>query len=351
MSEHEAKPTPELLKLHFGKNKEGRWAIEAMTGIPLRPRDGDGEGFFTIQDDLVAAQPAFLGTIKFVLGQSIVPVVAQVQGERVLRCLGTGFFISCSGLLVTAAHVITDPIERQYGGVKELDDLSWHVGDLKLGVMIPINPLLQADGYIFRDIEWAVFLGARTEHPLPIAGVNLKLTSDTAICKVSPIAEGIPHQPHLIVQSGLIGKGMAVGKTATAVGYGQMQNVELARESDRVISGDFFFDLHASTGAILERFPDNLTERHVPTPGACFSAALQLPAGMSGSPIFDDEGIYVHGVVSKGWEDESGLAKLGYGSMLAHSLGLPIKPLGNKSLLELHKVDDHGFPKLSGPDL
>jgi hypothetical protein len=351
MSEHAAKPILELLKLHFGKNKEGRWAIEAMKGIQLRPRDGDGEGFFKIQDDLVAAQPAFLGTIKFVLGQSIVPVVAHVQGERVLRCLGTGFFISCSGLLVTAAHVITDPIERQYGGVKELDDLTWDAGDLKLGVMIPLNPLLQADGYIFRNIEWAVFLGARTEHPLPIAGVNLKLTSDTAICKVSPIAEGIPHQPLAIVQSGLIGKGMAVGKTATAVGYGQMQNVELARESDSVMSGDFFFDLHASTGVILERFPDNLTERHVPTPGACFSAALQLPAGMSGSPIFDDEGIYVHGVVSKGWVDESGLAKLGYGSMLAHSLRLPIKPLGNKSLLELHKANDHGFPKVSAPDL
>lgn len=351
MPEHEAKPTLELFKLHFGRNKEGRWAIKGMKGIPLRPRDGDRNDFFTIQNDLVAEQPDFLGTIKFVLGQSIVPVVAQVPGEAVLRCLGTGFFISCSGLLVTAAHVITDPIERRYGGVKELDGLMWHAGDLKLGVMIPQNPFLQADGYIFRDIEWSVFLGARTENPLPIAGVNLKLTSDTAICKVSPIAEGVPHQPLAIVQSGLIGKGMAVGKTATAVGYGQMRNVELARESDSVISGDFFFDLHASTGVILERFPDNLTERHVPTPGACFSAALQLPAGMSGSPIFDDEGIYVHGVVSKGWVDESGVAKFGYGSMLAHSLQLPIKPLGNKSLLELHKADEHGFPKLRVPDL
>jgi hypothetical protein len=250
-------------------------------------------------------------------------------------------------LLVTAAHVITDPIERQYGRVAELDNRTWHAGDLKLGVMIPLNPLLQGEGYIFRDIEWATFLGERTEHPLPIAGVNLKLTSDTAICKVSPLAEDIPHQPLAIVQSGLIGTGMAVGKSATAIGYGEMQNVELARESDRVISGNFFFNLHASTGAILERFPDNLTERQVPTPGACFSAALQLPAGMSGSPIFDDEGIYVHGVVSIGWVDEGGLARFGYGSMLAHSLGLPIKPLGNKSLLELHKASDHGFPKLS----
>lgn len=217
--------------------------------------------------------------------------------------------------------------------------------------MIPLNPLLQTDGYIFCAIEWATFLSERSEHPLPIAGVNLKLTSDTAICKVSPIGEGIPHQPLAIVQSGLIGTGMAVGKTATAIGYGEMQDVELAQESDRIISGKFFFDLHASTGLILERFPDNLTKRHVPTPGACFSASLQLPAGMSGSPIFDDEGIYVHGVVSKGWVEEGGPARFGYRSMLAHSLRLPIKPLGNKSLLELHNADEHGFPKLGGPGL
>jgi hypothetical protein len=37
--------------------------------------------------------------------------------------------------------------------------------------------------------------------------------------------------------------------------------------------------------------------------------------------------------------------------MLAYSLGLPIKPLGNKTLLDLQKSDDHGFPILSGPGL
>jgi hypothetical protein len=342
----------ELLKLYFGKNKDSKWAIQFMKGVRLRTGDGNGEGFFPIQDDLFVAQPAFLGTTKFVLGQSIVPVVAHVQGERVLRCLGTGFFVSCSGLLITAAHVITDPIERQYGGVKEIDELMWHASELKLGVMIPLNPLLQGDGYIFRDIEWAEFLASRAQHPLPFAGVNLKLTSDTAICKVSPIAEGIPHQPLAIVQSGLTGTGMMVGKTATAIGYGRMQeNVELTQESGHVVSGNFPFELHASTGSILERFPDNLKEQRVPTPGACFSVALELPGGMSGSPIFDEEGIYVHGVVSKGWVDESGPARFGYGSMLAHSLGLPIRQLDHKSLLELHEVDDHGFPKLKVPGL
>lgn len=341
--------TPEILKLYMGRKKDGKWGIQSMIGIPLEPSEGRTDGFYSLADDLVMAQPNFLGTRRFVIGQSIVPIVAHVQGEHVLRCLGTGFFVSCSGLLITAAHVIIDPIERQYGGAKEIDRLTWHASDLKLGVMIPLNPLTQGDGYIFRDIEWSAFLGSQTDQPLPIVGVNLRLTSDTAICKVSPIADGIPHQPLAIVQSGLVGTGMTVGKTATAIGYGQMKDVELAQESNSLVSGEFSFGVHVSTGKILERFPNNGVERQVPTPGACFSAELQLPGGMSGSPIFDDEGIYVHGVVSKGWVDEDGPARFGFGSMLSHSLHLPIRSLGNKSLFELHKEDEHGFPKLSGP--
>ena len=340
----------ELLKLFFGQRHDGAWEIQGLKSIPLNPHGSEGSNFYRVKDDLVLANPPFAGTVKWALGQSIVPVVAQVRSEAVLRCLGTGFFISCTGLLVTAAHVITDPIERRYGGVRELDDQSWHMGDLKLGVLIPRNPLLQGPGYIFRDVEWAGFLGERSDRPLPISGVNLKLTSDTAICKVSPIAYGVPHQPLSIIQSGLIGNGMAVGKTATAVGHAGMRDVELKQEKEGFVSGEFRFDLHVSTGAVLEHFPDNLVTRQVPTPGACFSASLKLPAGMSGSPIFDDERIYVHGVVSKGWEDENGPTDFGFGSMLAHSLALPIKPLSNRTLLELQKSNDHGMPKLSIPD-
>jgi Trypsin-like peptidase domain len=352
MVEQEPQRTRAILKTHFHKRNDGKWAIDALKSIPLKPRDGSADDdFFSIEDDLVVDRPSLLGTIRSVLGQSIVPIVAQVPGEPVLRCLGTGFFISCSGFLITAAHVITAPIEKQYGSVTELDNRTWNFGSLVLGVMIPLNPVLQGSGYFFRDIEWATFLATRAEDPLPIRGVDLKLTSDTAICKVSPIAEGVPHQPLAIVQPGLVGTGMAVGKSATAIGYGEMRNVELQQHSQSVVSGDFSFGLHASTGAILERFPDNMTKRQVPTPGACFSAALRLPAGMSGSPIFDDEGIYVHGVVSKGWVDESGPARFGYGSMLAPSMGLRIEPLDNKTLRELSESDDHGFPQLRGPGI
>ena len=342
----------ELLKVHFNNNTSGKWFIDAITGISLNPREGDKSDFFLIRDDLINTQSvAFLGTTGFALGRSIVPVVAHVQGESVLRCLGTGFFISCSGLLVTAAHVITDPIERQYGGVSEHKDLTWYAKNLHLGVLIPRNQLFGAGGYFYRPVEYATFLSEPQDCMLPISGVDLKLKSDIAICKVMAIREEAPYQPLTIVQSGIVGKGMAVGKTATAVGYGGMRDVELIRESAHVFSGEFSLDLYASRGVIEERFPDNFVEPCVPTPGPCFSAAMQLPGGMSGSPIFDEEGIYVHGVVSKGWVDENGPTRFGFGSMLAPSMGLPIRFLGDQSLLDLFEDDEHGFAKLRGPGL
>src|SRR5690606_6164544 len=150
-------------------------------------------------------------------------------------------------------------------------------------------------------------------------GIELKLNADSAICKVQQLAPDIPHQPLAIVQNGLAGTGIAVGKTATAIGYAGMQNIPLdPSNNDRMIEKPEF-DLHVSTGKIIEHIPDNAISKSATSPGPCFSASMKFPPGMSGSPIFDDERIYVHGVVSKGWEGSDGLEALGYGSMLAPS--------------------------------
>jgi hypothetical protein len=336
----------EFMKILFALGPNDVWQIQDLKTLRLDPADNSDANLYPIKDGLFLANPPFIGTIRYMMGQSIVPVVARVTGENVLRCLGTGFFVSCTGLLITAAHVIIDPIERNYGGVKALDDQTWHLGASGLGVMLPINPIGGTSGYIYREIEWAGFLAQRTEHPLPIRGIDLRLTSDTAICKVVPIAKGVPYQPLPIVQPALRGLGMAVGKTVTVLGYPTMHHVELSQVDDRTMSGDFRFDLHVSKGQILERFPDNAQTKQVFAPGACFSASAKWPGGMSGSPIFDDERIYVHGVVSTGLEDEHGVADIGYGSMLAECLALPIKPLNGKSLLDLQASGDHGIPQL-----
>lgn len=52
--------------------------------------------------------------------------------------------------------------------------------------MLRTNPLFQKEGYFFREIEWSGFLAERADNPLPIRGVDLKLNSDTTICKVKP---------------------------------------------------------------------------------------------------------------------------------------------------------------------
>ena len=283
------------------------------------------------------------------MGQSIVPIVAMVTGESIIRCLGTGFFIGCDGLLVTAAHVVTDPIERKYGGVREVDQKNWSMGDLKLGVMVRTNSFDQP-GYFFCPIEWATFLGDRSECPLPIAASDLRLTVDTAICKVTPFSEKIPFQPLSIIQPGIRGVGLNIGKGATAIGYAGMHDIDLKIENGRVEVGKFQFDLHVSRGKILERFPNNGIDKEVSTPGPCFSASLKLPPGMSGSPILDEDKIYVHGVASKGLADGNGPTDLSYGSMLAASLRLRLPQLANKSLLDFMLAEEQGITGLSIPD-
>ena len=72
---------------------------------------------------------------------------------------------------------------------------------------------------------------------------------------------------------------------------------------------------------------------------------------MSEGPIFDSEGIYVHGVISKGWENESGPEKFSFGSMLRPSMGLPISRMNGASLDDLQKRPSEGMAVLRGPGL
>jgi hypothetical protein len=126
-----------------------------------------------------------------------------------------------------------------------------------------------------------------------------------------------------LVQSGLIGTGMGVGSEAHALGYADMSDFEINVNGARqVVIAPPQFNLHGSVGKIIHFFPDNLTQRHVPTPGPCFSFGAKVPGGMSGGPILDKEGVYVHGVVSKGWENEDGPENFSFGSMLRPSMGI-----------------------------
>lgn len=341
-----------VLKTFWQQNRDGVYGMVAIKGLDLLGPDDTGADFFAVRNDVVITQhPPIGGTIKSVMGESIVPVVALVAGEQRVRCVGTAFFVSCSGLLITAAHVITDPIDRKYGNIKQGDDASLLAHEMQFGVLVPNNPLFQIPGHSFFPFEWAMFLAEQRPLPLSFMGLDLKLTSDIAICKVTPRLGNYPHQPLTIVQSGIAGTGMGVGSDAYALGYAGMADFDIDLNPAGQIIGQKKFNLQGSTGKLIEFFPTNFEKQMVPTPGPCFSFGAKIPGGMSGGPIFDREGIYVHGVVSKGWKDESGLEKFSFGSMLRPSMSLPIARMNGASLDDLQKRPSEGMAVLRGRGL
>ena len=340
-----------IMKLFWQQRQDGAYAIVEMKGLDLLGPERSGQEFFAIRDDIVITQtPPIGGTIRSILGESIVPVVAVANGEQSVRCIGTAFFVSCSGLLITAAHVITDPIDRRYGNVREGDDQVIQTQGLAFGVLVPNNPLLQAPGFAFYPFEWSMLMAQPRDVPFSFKGVDVKITYDIAICKVPARTDtNYPHQPLTLVQSGLIGVGVRVGSDAHALGYAGMSDFEInVNAARRIVIAPPQFNLHGSVGKIIEFFPDNLTKRDVSTPGPCFSFGARIPGGMSGGPIFDKEGAYVHGVVSKGWENEDGPENFGFGSMLRPSMGIPIARMGGKSLDETQKGQTEGIAILRG---
>lgn len=54
---------------------------------------------------------------------------------------------------------------------------------------------------------------------------------------------------------------------------------------------------------------------------------------------------------ARDWTARSGVEKLGYGSMLRPSLGLPIARVDNRSLQQLRATGNQGMPILNGPGL
>jgi hypothetical protein len=247
--------------------------------------------------------------------------------------------------------VITDPIDRKYGNVKEGDDASLRAHKMDFGVLVPNNPLFQIPGYSFFPFEWSMFLAEQRPVPLTFMGLDLKLTSDIAICKVPEKLGTYPHQPLTIVQSGIVGIGMGVGSYACAFGYAGMADFDIDLNPARQITAHKKFNLYGSTGKLIEFFPNNFDKKVVPTPGPCFSFGAKIPGGMTGGPIFDREGIYVHGVISKGWEDETGPERFSFGSMLRPSMGLPISRMNGASLDDLQKRPSEGMAVLQGPGL
>lgn len=345
-----------ILKTIWRKNETGVWAGYDLKGINLRPREGDSKDYFKISNEinLMTQRPgpvmnnffATFGTTEFLVRQSIVPIVAWNDGDEEIRCIGTGFFISASGLLMSAAHVIRDPVDENYSSVTQIDKNSHKLGEkLRFGILLPANPAMQNAPFLIHPavreakwflcpFEWTNHWGKDIESPLLHKKPEFKLDLDIAVCKVREHPAIGPYQP---LNIGLYN--LQLGDRAVAIGYPEMRNI-------RVGGDDYQPELVVSVGSVTTIYPDNMTEKHNSTPGPNFEFNAKIPGKMSGSPILVGEGIITKGVVSRSLGSHGNHAS---GCLIAPMMSLPL--VDKKSLLDLMREGEEGIPQMIGAGL
>lgn len=304
------------------------------------------ESFFEVQDDLVIAQPNFFGTTRWVLGQSIVPIVTIGKDHKLIAPIGTGFFISCDGFLITAGHVLTHLVDRQkhkrFEGLAGAFDLR----DIGLGIMLQHNVLHGDNAYQFIPID-AAQIFANEVGELPWEQKALRPIYDIAVCKVSQPDKKSIFQPLSCFQPSIKGYGTLEEKRLLVLGYSGMQEFQVGDNAHN--ESDFKYLIHASAGKVTKRFPQNHFQKNVPSPGPCFEMNARLTSGMSGSPIFDDERIYVHGVASSSYDLENVSQVTSYGTILSLALQTPLRIFGNRSFYERMKDPNSGIANIHAP--
>jgi hypothetical protein len=292
---------------------------------------------------------ATFGGSEFLVRQSIVPVVAWSDGDDEVRCIGTGFFISASGLLMTAAHVLRDPVDEKYTSVTQVGVRAYKLDEsLRYGVLIPTNPAMRnAPSEVFNidpamrsakwfmcPFEWAQHWGKEIESPLLHEKPEFKLDLDIAICKVKENIIGGSYQPLNIGPHNL-----KVGDRAVAIGYPAMRNIRMNADDD------YQPELTVSVGTVTTIYPDNITEKQNPTPGPNFEFDAKIPGKMSGGPILVGGGVLTKGVVSRSWQGENHAT----GCLVAPMMGLPL--VHGKSLLDMMRNQEEGIAQFNGSGL
>lgn len=340
----------EISKTLWARQKDGRWGIHDLKGLPLTPKKNSEADFFTFESEmnLLTNSPpknihdvfASFGPTDFLMKQSILPVVASVPNEDFIRCIGTAFVISCTGYVMTACHVLLDPVESDYGKVVRKENTIFFMNELWMGVLIPINPAYGVKGFKFFPFENSWYWGEWKNSPLIHEDDNFDTLTDIAICKIPEMPNGAAHQP-LNLSLNQFNK----GEKAYAFGYANMEDIQLKRKNGKQIICEFEHDLFVSVGEISEVFPENHLKKEVPTPGPCFDFRAKIPGKMSGGPVFGAKGAVIRGVVSRSFSGE----RHSYGAMLGPVFHLPL--MKDATLKSLKESGDEGIGDIQGQGL
>lgn len=339
-----------VLKPLWTRLPDGRWGICGGKGISLKPKAGHDADYFAFdckmemltttppanQGDMFAA----FGPTDFIMKQSIVPVMAWVPGAPSMRCIGTGFIVSCTGYVVTASHVVLDPKDSGYGAIAGRQGNVDMLDGVMLGVLIPVSAARAPNMFEFRPFLESCYWGGWRQSPLLHEPDRLASDTDIAVCKLQDRQDGSAYQP-----LNLSLNPFTVGETAFAIGYAEMKDIPITYVDGRPILGKFDWELYVSVGEVTEVYPMNHVEKQVPTPGPCFAFRARIPGKMSGSPIFGANGAVIRGVVSASFSGERDAT----GCMLGPVTTLPL--LNGESLGSLLRGGKEGMAVINGQGL
>jgi hypothetical protein len=272
--------------------------------------------------------------------QSVVPIVAWVDGEPVIRSIGTGFIVSCSGYLITASHALLDPQEKGYGKVSRRNGNIEIPDGVAMGALMPVNPALGLRGFKFLQFEKAWNWGRWETSPLIHEPERLNSLTDVAVCKLPELSDGSAYQP-INLSLNPFGK----GEKAYAIGYASMKDIPIEYDDGRLQIAEFDWELYVSVGEVANIFPNNHVFKDVPAPGPSFEFHARIPGKMSGAPIFGAQGSVVRGVVSRSFTGE----KHAFGCMIGPTLTLPLD--AGKSLKSIMDAGNDGIPVVQGQGL
>ena len=342
-----------VLKPLWTKLSDGRWGIHAAKSLELSSDSAADRKYFLLDGDvqLMSTSPsknihevlASFGSASFLMKQSIVPVVSWKAGDEHIKCVGTATIISCTAYVLTAAHVLMDPVESGHGGRRNGHSRK-HDEDLEFGVLIPTSPAYGVSGFRFFPFEKFWLWGSWKDSPLLHEPSRLTYTTDIAICKIPEMPNGAAHQACSLCTNPFV-----VGEAAYAIGYAEMDDIPIKFDAGQLSVSRFDWNLYVSIGSIMTVFHNNHIERAVPTPGPCFDFNARIPGKMSGAPVFGAQGAIVRGVVSRSFSGE----EHAYGAMLGPAMDLPLDEPGvsGRTLRALMGSGDEGFAQVFGAGL
>jgi Trypsin-like peptidase domain len=340
-----------ILKTLWTKSQDGSWSMHGLKWLMLKPRAGYEPDFFQFESkmEMLTDRPLIsdrygwltsFGHTDFLLKQSIVPVVAWVEGAPFIKCIGTAFLISCTGYLITACHVLLDPYEQKQAKLVRADNSIKFPDGMRFGVLIPVSPATGNTGSLFYPFHDCRYWGQWKDSPLLHEAPTFEMLTDIAICKIGLLPDGSAHQPLTLSPNSF-----TKGERAFALGYAEMDNITVENRNGTLAVPDFSQDLYVSVGPVKDLFPDNHQQKVVPTPGPCFDFLAKVPGKMSGGPILGADGAVVRGVVSRSFT----VAKQAYGAMVGPAMNLPLA--GNVTLLTMREAGKEGIGKAIGAGL